>query len=395
MDRLTLRLAVPILGALLAWPAIGAANPQSALLRARAATEFYSLDHDLAAATYREAIAADPEDAAAYRGLAGTVWVSISFIRGTMTVDSYLGRATRKDVSMLPPPTAVSTAFNEAIDRAIALSRKKLTAHPRDADAQYELGAAIGLRASYIATVDGGVLGAFRAAREAYDAHETVLELNPQRYDAGLIVGTYRYLVAVLSLPLRWAAYMAGFGGGRQKGLELIGRAANYPGDNQADAKIALVLLYNREAQYDEALKQLDSLRAQYPRNRLLWLETGSTLLRASRPAEAERALTEGMARHAADNRKPMFGEDALWYYKRGFAWARLGRAADARQELQKALSSDGRQWVHGRAHFELGKLALGRGDRDGGIRELRAAISLCEADGDGTTADEARRLIR
>ena len=35
------------------------------------------------------------------------------------------------------------------------------------------------------------------------------------------------------------------------------------------DARFALLLLYNREKQYDEALKQLALLRDRYPRNRL------------------------------------------------------------------------------------------------------------------------------
>ena len=102
------------------------------------------------------------------------------------------------------------------------------------------------------------MLGAFRAAREAYEEDETVLTLDPGRKDAGLIVGTYRYVVSALALPLRWVAYMAGFGGGREKGLQLIEEAADYHGDNQTDARFALVLIYNRERRYDDALRQLD-----------------------------------------------------------------------------------------------------------------------------------------
>src|SRR6185503_15826606 len=47
----------------------------------------------------------------------------------------------------------------------------------------------------------------------------------------------------------------------------------------------------------------LATLRAQYPRNRLLWLESGATLLRGGKPAEAEQVLNEGLARLAADDR--------------------------------------------------------------------------------------------
>ena len=238
-------------------------------------------------------------------------------------------------------------------------------------------------------------MGAFRAAREAYDEHEKVLDLDPRRKDAGLVVGTYRYIVSALALPLRWVAYVAGFGGGREKGLQLVEGAAAYSGGSQTDARFALVLMYNREKRYDDALMQLAILREQFPRNRLVWLETGSTSLRAARPADAERFIEEGLRRFASDSRPRMFGEDALWYYKRGAARAALGRAAEAQQDLRKALSLEGRKWVYGRSRLELGKLALKTGNRASANEEFHLAIALAESDNDGAVADEARRLLR
>jgi len=376
-----------------ATPAAG--NPASEALRAKAANAIFNLDHDVAMATFKEAVAADPQDPAAYRGLAVSLWLSITFRRGNMTVDDYLGRANKPTASPLPPPPPQTVAaFKENIETAIAIARKRIAANPKDADAHYQLGAAVGLRASYSATVEGSVLGAFRAAREAYDEHEEVLALAPQRKDGALIVGTYRYIVATLSLPVRWVAYVAGFGGDSAKGIRMIEEAAAYRGDNQTDARFALILLYNREKRYDDALKQLAMLREAYPRNRLLWLETGSTDLRAGLAADAERILNDGIARFADDKRPRMFGEDALWHYKRGAAMAALKRG-DAASELQRSLSVEGREWVHGRAHVELGKLALAHGDRTAAQREFRAAIPLCQSDNDDAWADEARRLMK
>ncbi len=239
------------------------------------------------------------------------------------------------------------------------------------------------------------MLGAFRAARDAYDAHETVLALNPERHDAGLIVGTYRYLVSLMSMPLRWAAYVAGFGGGRQKGLQLIESAAEYQSENQADSRVALVLLYNRERRYAEALQQLAKLQQRYPRNRLFWLESAATALRAGRAADAERMLNEGFAKAAADGRPRMFSEEAIWFYKRGAARSALGRASEAEQDLRKAVSLNGRNWVSGRARLELGKLALKAGNVNEANAEFRAAITLCDADNDVLFATEARRLMK
>ncbi len=376
-------------------PAAGLANQASAALRARGAGEIYSLDRQLALETFRQATVADPQDAAAYRGLAAALWLSITFRRGNMTVDDYLGGISGSKTPQPPPPPETAAAFHEAIERALSLARTRVNVNPRDASAHYEIGAAVGLRASYVATVEGSTLGAFRAAREAYDEHEKALQLDAGRKDAGLIVGLYRYIVATLSFPLRLMAYAIGFGGGREQGLRFVESAASYSGDNQVEARFALIVLYNREKRYTEALAQLAVLRERYPRNRLFWLESGSTSLRAGKTVDAERFLDEGLSRFASDTRPRMFGEDALWYAKRGTARAALGRASDARLDLQKALGVEGRRWVHGRTHFELGKLALKDGDSKAANEHLRAAIRLCESDNDNRTADESRRLLQ
>jgi tetratricopeptide (TPR) repeat protein len=374
----------------------GEANEESRKLRAQGSEQIFNLDRDAAADSFRAAIAADPQDAAAYRGLATTLWLSVTFRRGNMTVDDYLGGAAAKPGgTWTPPPADTVAAFRDAIDRALAISRDRLAKNPKDAEAHYQVGAAVGLRASYSATVDGSVMGAFRAAREAYDEHETVMTLDPSRKDAGLIVGTYRYIVATLSLPARMVAYVVGFGGDKNKGLRMIEEAAVYPGENQEDARFALLLLYNREKRYDDALKQLTTLQQRYPKNRLLWLEMGSTFLRAGRPADAERVLNDGLSRFVNDRREPMFGEPALWSYKRGMARAALGRDAEAQADLTHALAAQGRKWVYGRAHLELGNLARKRGDRAAAKNEFQQAVALCEADNDATAAEEAKRALR
>jgi hypothetical protein len=390
-----LRAAAAALVVSAAATAVAAANPASAALRAKAASQIYNLDRDAALATYHEAVAADPEDAAAYRGLATALWLSITFRRGNMTVDDYLGRVTKPTISAPPPPAELAAAFHAAVDKASALAKARLERNPRDVEGHYQLGAAAGLRASYTATVDGSSLGAFRAAREAFNEHEVVLALDPNRKDAGLIVGTYRYLVAALSMPMRWFAYVAGFGGDKDRGLRLIEEAAAYPGDNQEDARFALILLYNREKRYDAALKELAVLRDQFPRNRLVWLEAGSTSLRAGRANDAERFLNDGLARFAGDSRQKMFGEDALWYYKRGATRVALGRRTEAQADLKHAIGLEGRPWVHGRSHLELGKLALAAGNKPLANEELQAAAKLCESDNDPAYVEEARRLLK
>src|SRR5919108_4708261 len=141
---------------------------------------------------------------------------------------------------MRQPPADLAQRFQAHIGRAVQLATEASGSRPRDAEAQFQLGNAVGLQASYIATVEGRILGAFRAARRAYDAHEDVLELNPSRKDAGLVVGMYRYIVSQMSLPIRMLAYVAGFGGGKERGIQMVEEAAAHRTDN-TDAKFALV----------------------------------------------------------------------------------------------------------------------------------------------------------
>jgi len=363
--------------------------------RLRAFDAAYNLDYPDAVSLFNQALAADPNNSATHRALAATTWLHIIFRRGSVTVDQYLGSMQRGDVTLDKPPAEDATSFSTHSARALQLAEANLAAHPDNVQALYDVGAAVGVIASYGATVEGRVLGSFRQARRAFDTHERVLALDPSRKDAGLIVGTYRYIVATLALPLRVMAYVAGFGGGRERGLRLIEEAAGYSGENQTDARFALVLIYNRERRYDEALAQLAILRDLYPRNRLVWLESGSTSLRAGHAAEAERFLVDGMTRFDGDRRQRMFGESALWRYKRGAARAAIGKDAEATADLRGALSLDARKWVHGRAHLELAKLALKAGNKADARQELRQAAALADSDNDPGTADEARRLMK
>jgi tetratricopeptide (TPR) repeat protein len=373
---------------------VASANPQSRALAERAFDAAYNLDHTEAIRYLTKAVETDPNDPDAHRAVAVIAWLRIGFLRGSITIDDYLGSVTKPNINMLPPPPEEAQRFQRHITRAMELAEAGLRARPNDPEAHFRIGSIIGVQASYGATVEGRVMASFRAARRAYDAHEHVLSLDPSRKDAGLIVGTYRYIVSALSLPMRVMAYVVGFGGGRELGLKMVEEAAAYPGLTQTDAKFALLLLYNRERQFDAALRVVDELKKQYPRNRQLWYEAGTTLLRAARYQQAEAMLDEGIRRRDADSRERMFGEDALWHYKRGVARARLGRTDAARADLQVALTGQARDWVRGRAHAEMGQLALKGGNSEQARQEYRLAIQLAERGNDPIGKAEAEKLL-
>jgi tetratricopeptide (TPR) repeat protein len=376
---------------LLAGPA--QANPASEALRQRAFEAAYNLDHERARNLFEQAIAADPGDPAAYRGLASIAWLNLVFRRGAVTVDHYLGRISKPNIDLKKPPPELAALFQENVNRALALAEQRARANPRDLDARYHVGAAVGLLASYTATVDGKLLSAFRAARRAYNEHEEILRLDPQRKNAALIVGMYRYIVSAFSLPVRWMAHIAGFGGGKARGLQLLEEAAAYPSDVQTDARFVLIVLYNRERRYDDALRLIRELQRLYPRNRLLWLEAGATALRAGRPAEAEQSLDAGLTRLQDDHRPRMPGEESLWYFKRGAARLALRNLKSAASDLDRALEGEVQPWVRGRVHVERGRLADLAGDPARARAEYDRALAIFKTTNDPAGERDARRL--
>ncbi len=72
-----------------------------------------------------------------------------------------------------------------------------------------------------------------------------------------------------------------------------------------------------------------------------------------------------------------------------------LKRPADAEQDFRQSIAVEGRKWVHGRAHLEIGKLLLSAGRRADANRAFQTAAMLGDADNDRGTAAEARRLTK
>ena len=143
------------------------------------------------------------------------------------------------------------------------------------------------------------------------------------------------------------------------------------------------------------ALKTIADLRERFPRNRLLLLEAGSTALRAGRFADARRWLEDGLARLATDTRPRATGEESRWRFAYGSALVALKDLQAADRELRAALAVATRDWLRGRIHKELGKVADLTGDRARALTEYRQAERLCRQDEDDECVDDAKALMK
>jgi tetratricopeptide (TPR) repeat protein len=392
----------PILAVLTAWLSLALpltaqapapASSGTAVLK-NALTAAYNLDHDEALALARRAVALDPDNPKVHRGLAAILWLHILFNRGAVTMDHYLGSISKSNVTLPKPDPATATEFKQAVGRATALATARLDANPRDVQAKYDAGAAWGLQASYVASVEGSMTSAFNIARRAYSAQEDVLEREPSRVSAGVIVGTYRYVVSTLNPAMRMVAFVAGMGSGKEKGIALLEAAARDP-EARVDASAVLMLIYSREGRHAEVVRIAHALGTEFPRNRLFQLEEGASAIRAGQADVADAVLTRGIEALKRDTRPKFPSEEAIWHYKRGLARLNLNQQPAAAADLQYALDANPSEWIRGKIQLEVGKLADLAGRRPEAVTAYRTAARLCEAGADPICEKEANRYLK
>jgi tetratricopeptide (TPR) repeat protein len=342
-------------------PVTAPAPAAAAAMRQVAMDLAYNLDRPQAIAFLEEAVRVEPDHPANHRLLATLAWLRLLWERGAVTVDDYLGKLATKDVDLGPAAAArtqaaaaLAAGYTRHLAQARALAERWLARSPDDPAALYEMGAVYGLETSYHASIEGRMLKSFGTARKAYAAQARALARDPRRYDAGYYVGSYRCLVSELPAATRWLAILGGLRGNKREGLALLEAAARHPGEAQGQARYTLVLFYNRDGRFAEALRILEEIRTRYPRNRQFLYETASTWLRAGDPARALALLNEGVERLRTDDRPRWYGEAALWHYKRGVALRQLHRTTEARHDLDTAQTFDASPWIKARIRDEL-----------------------------------------
>lgn len=369
------------------------ASGPSRQLAAAAFQDAYNLEFAASYARLEEAARLDPADPAPERAMAAITWMELLFSQGAATFEAFTGQASKSDVARPTPPPALVARFTAHIKKAMALAEAGLT--PRaDADAHYQMGATAALSAIYRATVEGKTVGALGEGRRAVKEMQIARKLAPGKREPALVLGLSEYTVSTLAFPVRWLAGLTGLGGNRGDALALLEQAASGGADTEADALLVLMVVYNREGNHAAASDRLARLRARFPQNRLLYLNAAVTAIEAGQYDSAERDLIAGLTSRDLQS-PPVAGEHALWLLKRGTARAALGRATDALTDLSSALAAAPRDWVRGRTHFELARLALARREAAEAARQLQLAIEFGEKGGDADAVKAAQSLLK
>jgi tetratricopeptide (TPR) repeat protein len=291
--RMLSRTRILVLGCLLAAPAgflsaqiaPGETGPQTidpAELE-RAFDALYNLDLDRAAELFRQMTVLYPENPRSWSLLASGIMVEALFEQQKLSLDSYSGDRIGTDDSSDEIDREREARFRQTIERAVAAAEAILERNPDDLQARYDLGSAWATLAAFEATIRKSVTGAAGPAKKAHDLHMEVLRRDPSFNDARLAVGTYEYAAGVLPWLIRQAVKVFGIRGDKEVGIAQLRYAAELGRWVSTDARLVLVVVYNRERWYEDALEILEQVHREYPRNYLVEIEMATVYGRMSR----------------------------------------------------------------------------------------------------------------
>ena len=260
-----------------------AASPKSAsspLNATQAQDQFYSMELEQAADSYRKLLAVDPENPDYWTSLAHVYLFQQLQRMGKFENDIFPAAAAITPAGRAHDPV-LATQMWDALGRARNICEKRLQRNPRDLDANYFMGIAYALESNYQISVARKFLDALDPATKAKDYHLKVLQIDPQNHDANLVIGTYEYGIGSIPFAFRWIARIAGHTGTKEHGMQLITDAMLKGKRGPAPALIMLAYIHNREKQYDYSQQMLDQLARFYPRNSFYELQVASSLQKA------------------------------------------------------------------------------------------------------------------
>jgi tetratricopeptide (TPR) repeat protein len=242
-----------------------------------------------------------------------------------------------------------------------------------------------------MAMVQRSYVSGFKLALAAKNDHVHVLQLDPDYIDAKLVVGVYEYVVGALPLPFKLLIGFAGMSGSKSRGLEMLTDDGNRGIATSVEARTTIALFLRREARYAEAVKVVQSLRMQYPRDYLFSLEEANLRKDAGEGMAAVAAYRDILAAN-----KPGYYSSArmeLAFFGLGDALRGQRHFADAAQSYeQAALTPNVGAELKIRSLLNAGECHDLNGERQPALRDYQMAI---DAGPNTSRADTARKYLR
>jgi hypothetical protein len=185
------------------------------------------------------------------------------------------------------PADAQYEVYKREFVNAAAEARKACDEYPeQNAMVYFVRGMVLGAE-GMVYLQDKEWLDSYSKGKSAVAALEKSLEIDPANYDAYLGLGMFEYYCSKLTGAIKILAWLIGFSGNGEKGIEYVTKAMTHGKYAEDPAKVFLAYAYIQfEDRLDEGVELTKSLRARYPGN-FAFIEY---ILRAARKLPPERA---------------------------------------------------------------------------------------------------------
>jgi tetratricopeptide (TPR) repeat protein len=352
---------------------------------------FYNLDYDGAIARFDKVVAEHPNEPMPYAyDLVAVIFRELyhqDLLDTTYYAhDSFLSTARKVEI-----PAENRSRIEFLTNKVIGLADDRIRSNPKDANAYFARGYARGLHAAFITLADHSWYTAARQGLAARNDSEAALKIDPDYADANMAIGIQQFAVASLPRFVRIVVGIAGVGGNKERGLDLLRISASKGVVTPVESRTALSLFLRHDGRYPEALAMQHGLAAQYPHDYLFRLE------------EANLTKDEGNGSLAiatykavlADAKKPGYFVDPrlqmAWF---GLADTERGQndIPDAAQHyLEAANQPNCSDWLRKRAQLNAGEMLDLLHQREQAVAEYQKAAA---GGGDQSQAPAARKYI-
>ncbi len=259
----------------------------------------YNLDYTTARAKFEEIRKRWPQHPAGDLYVANIIWLEHLYKLRRLQTGLYQNESFYAGFEGSKEEGETGDSVEAKVDRefrALMTSAKTkaltlVNASRNDPHAKYYLGAVYSVLAAYEASTARKFWSAMRNGSKGIDAHQQVLKLKPDYYDAYLSVGLYDYVIGNLPFPVKALIAMGGVRGNKERGIKQLNSIIEHNAENADDARVMLIGIYQNESKPEAALAILQDFTARYPNNFLFRLELASALSQQNRKAESAAAF--------------------------------------------------------------------------------------------------------
>jgi hypothetical protein len=188
---------------------------------------------------------------------------------GSLEAELFVDDNRFKNRKTLDPDARAKALFSERIDQADRLAESTLAKSNADARALFVKILTHGLRADYVALIDGRGLKALSYTKSGRVYVDRLLAADPQAFDAYLGPGVENYLLSLKPIALRLLLRLTGSQVDRETGLEKLRKTASQGYYLEPFAKLLLAVAALRDNDREQARSILTGLRDRFPDNEL------------------------------------------------------------------------------------------------------------------------------